>query len=39
MELAKLIRIFQSDVNAADAYMVIKREGVHKAWILSTLEQ
>jgi hypothetical protein len=36
-KLAALIRIFQSDVNAADAYMVIKRAGLHKAWIEDTL--
>ena len=35
--LAALIRIFQSDVYAADAYMVIKRDGLRKAWIESTL--
>jgi hypothetical protein len=29
--LAKLICIFQADVDAADAYVVIKREGLHKA--------
>jgi hypothetical protein len=37
--LAKLICIFQADVNAADAYVVIKREGLCKAWISSTLGQ
>jgi hypothetical protein len=36
-KLAALIRIFQSDVNAADAYMVITREGLRKAWIEDTL--
>jgi hypothetical protein len=36
-KLAALIRIFQSDVNAADAYMVIKRPGLRKAWIDNTL--
>ena len=36
-KLAALICIFQSDVNAADAYMVIKRPGLHKAWIDDTL--
>lgn len=36
-KLAALIRIFQSDVNAADAYMVIKRPGLRKAWIEDTL--
>jgi hypothetical protein len=35
--LAALIRIFQSDVNAADAYMVINRAGLRKAWIEDTL--
>jgi hypothetical protein len=36
-KLAALIRIFQSDVNAADAYMVINRPGLRKAWIEDTL--
>lgn len=36
-KLAALIRIFQSDVNAADAYMVINRAGLRKAWIEDTL--
>ena len=36
-KLVSLIRIFQADVNAADAYMVLKREGVWKLWIESTL--
>ena len=36
-KLAALIRIFQSDVNAADAYMVINRAGLRKAWIENTL--
>jgi len=36
-KLAALIHIFQSDVNAADAYMVIKRPGLCKAWIKDTL--
>ena len=36
-KLAALIRIFQSDVNAADAYMVIKCLGLRKAWIEDTL--
>ena len=35
--LAALIHIFQSDVNAADAYMVIKHLGLRKAWIEDTL--
>ena len=35
--LAALIRVFQADVNAADAYLVIKRDGLRKAWIASTL--
>jgi hypothetical protein len=35
--LAALIRVFQADVNAADAYLVIKREGLRRAWIASTL--
>jgi hypothetical protein len=37
VKLAALIRIFQSDVNAADAYMVINRAGLRKAWIEDTL--
>jgi hypothetical protein len=36
-KLAALIWIFQSDVNAADAYMVIKQPGLRKAWIENTL--
>jgi len=36
-KLAVLIHIFQSDVNAADAYMVINRVGLCKAWIEDTL--
>jgi len=36
-KLAALICIFQSDVNAADAYMVINRAGLRKAWIEDTL--
>jgi hypothetical protein len=36
-KLAALIRIFQLDVNAADAYMVIKRPGLRRAWIEDTL--
>ena len=36
-KLVSLIRIFQADVNAADAYMVLEREGVRKLWIESTL--
>ena len=35
--LVSLIQIFQADVNAVDAYMVLKREGVQKLWIESTL--
>ena len=35
--LAALIRVFQADVNAADAYLVLKRDGLRKAWIASTL--
>jgi hypothetical protein len=35
--LAALIRVFQADVSAADAYLVIKRDGLRKAWIASTL--
>ena len=37
-KLVSLIQIFQVDVNAADAYMVLKREGVRKMWIKSTLD-
>lgn len=37
VRLAELIRVFQADVNAADAYLVIKRDGLRKAWIASTL--
>jgi hypothetical protein len=36
-KLAVLIHIFQLDVNAADAYMVIKCPGLRKAWIEDTL--
>jgi len=36
-KLAALIHIFQSDVNAADAYMVINQAGLRKAWIEDTL--
>jgi hypothetical protein len=36
-KLAALIRVFQADVNAADAYLVIKRDGLRRAWIASTL--
>ncbi len=36
-KLAVLIHIFQSDVNAADAYMVINQAGLRKAWIEDTL--
>ena len=36
-KLAVLIHIFQSDVNAADAYMVINQAGLHKVWIEDTL--
>jgi hypothetical protein len=36
-KLAALIHIFQSDVNAANAYMVIKHPGLCKAWIDDTL--
>jgi hypothetical protein len=36
-KLATLIWIFQSDVNAANAYMVIKWPGPRKAWIENTL--
>ena len=36
-KLVSLIQIFQADVNAVDAYMVLKREGVQKLWIESTL--
>lgn len=36
-KLVALIRIFQSDVNAADAYMVINMAGLRKSWIEDTL--
>jgi hypothetical protein len=36
-KLGTLIRIFQSDVNTADVYIVIKRPGLRKAWIENTL--
>jgi len=36
--LVSLIRIFQADVNAADAYMVLRHDGVQKKWIESTLD-
>ena len=36
-KLVSLIQIFQADVNAVDAYMLLKREGVQKLWIESTL--
>lgn len=31
--LVQLINLFEADINAADAYMVIKREGLRKAWV------
>lgn len=37
--LASLIRIFQSNVDAADAYMVIERNGVWCAWIDEELDK
>jgi hypothetical protein len=36
-KLVALIHIFQLDVNAADAYMVIKCPGLRKAWIKDIL--
>ena len=36
--LAVLIQVFQADVSAADAYLVMDREGLWKAWITCTLE-
>ena len=37
-KLVSLIHIFQTDVNAADAYMVLKRDRVRKIWVKSTLD-
>ena len=36
-KLVSLICIFQADMNDADAYLILKREGVWKRWIKSTL--
>lgn len=35
--LVQLINIFETDVSAADAYMVIKRDGLRKAWVKAKL--
>ena len=35
--LAALVNIFIADVNAADAYMELKREGLRKTWVADRL--
>jgi hypothetical protein len=37
-QLAALLELFQSDVSTADAYMVIKREPLRKAWVQRKLK-
>jgi len=37
VRLAALINIFIADVNAADAYMELKREGLRKTWVADRL--
>ena len=37
-KLVSLIHIFQTDVNAVDAYMMLKCDGVQKIWVKSTLD-
>jgi hypothetical protein len=36
--LAALLELFQSDVSTADAYMVLKRDNLRKAWVRRKLE-
>ena len=35
--LVALIGLFQTDVSAADAYLVLKRDGLRKVWVESKL--
>ena len=35
--LVALLGLFQSDVSAADAYLVLKRDGLRKVWVESKL--
>jgi len=35
--LVALIGLFQIDVSAADAYLVLKRDSIHKVWVKTKL--
>jgi hypothetical protein len=37
-QLIALVKLFRSDVGAADTYMELKRKGLRKAWVIDQLE-
>lgn len=38
-EMVKLLRCFEENVDSADAYLALKREGLHKTWVQERLQE